>query len=495
MKDTNLSNSTGWVPLHLQQKALFPMHVFPRWLQDLITMLALLFGTYPDYAATAALAIVSAALVGRVAIQIAPLHQIRIQIYCCIVGRSSGGKSPVVNLLSKPLLQKNMEINKRIERENALRKEKLQQIKFEKSKLRRSNLPNEEERISLQLLLKEEKRNKPFALFETLPTDTSPEGFRDKLIEQGGCGIILSPESQLLVMLLDQPGGIVKPSASLFLHGFDGERAEIVRASRGKIVFDSTNIAIVTGAQVEIAQKFVNNAPLNDVGLIGRFLFCYPGTSIIAPELTELPDNEPLLLWNQLIKTLTSSYRSTDIANNPFVMQCTPDAMAYLHEISRKYRCESNTTYSDIASYAGKANILHAKIAGILALIKNPAASSITIEDVVDAGDVYDYYLAHFRDITGSSFLREEEKVVMKSFIRYARKNNGIATEMGPLSFIKEQNRFRNDEGKKYYRDIVHRLQLKGLIRSINDGQVLGRATTRYIIHPEILALNDFDLL
>ena len=483
------SNNKEWAPILIETGKPFPFHVFPGWLVTLCFEIAMLIGLDVEYVAAVILGVVSAAVVGRIGFQVSKTQFVRAQEYICTVGSASAGKSPAIEMLSKPLADFIRNTNKKIAIANKAKAAIINSLEYQKLTVIKSKVSIVEKEAELTQIARDMQDNKPLPLCEELLSNTSPEGLRDILLLQDGRGIILTPEASLILTLLDQHAGIPFSSPELYQAGFNGEPASIMRVSKGLMTLESVNLSILIGAQPFLAKSMMTNETLIDNGIVARFLYCFPKNDILAPEIEAFQDSKLTDYWNGIILDLARRNRSCQASTSPSKLICDQDTSTYFYEISRKYRGESGTTYADVEAYAGKAKTHIAKLSCLLALINDPAAKVVSLDDALNATDLYEYFISQYRSIYDSSALSDNETIVLRSLIRCSQVvGNGNVTEMAPYAYIKEQSAFKGEKGKTFYRSILQHLLKRGYIRVVaSDQSQRGRATVRYEINPGLL--------
>ena len=483
-----MKNNT-WKTLSRIERLQFPITVFPPWLAVFFETIANMIGTKVDIVATIALAVVSAALVGRIGAQISKTQFVRAQIYTCVVANPSAGKDPIIRLLSEPLSKYIRSKNQRLFNENHARK--LMRNWYERQQERALNSADVNNAQSCKEtildLVKKAKENDPIPLLPTPITDISPEQLQERISESDGCGFLLASDSQVLDMCRGQYAKNGLPNNGIFLAGFEGEPLVVDRVSRDPLDISSANISILAGAQKPRAEAFVKDAKVLDSGLVARFLFSCPENEITTPVWGEDPDEGQINAWNELIKKLADINRDKGV-KSPLVLKCDEDVQYFFYKIGCKFRGASLTEFADLSGYAGKAKTIHAKLATLLAMMRDPTTKSITIHDAMNASVLYEYFLSHFRALSQGSGLTKPEENVLSSIMKLVTSDNPVFPEMRPYEMIKQQARFHGDDGKQYYRNILLSLTEKGYIRKdMSEQKRAGRSTSWYEVNPDLL--------
>lgn len=205
-----------------------------------------------DYAACAILGSASAALVGRVAVQIAPKWHEFCQLYLGMVGKSGTKKSPVMNTICGPLADW-----------------------FDKNGISSKELPD--------------GMGKPI---EEITTDATTEALSLDMYEHGGRGIVLSDEGAILSIMAGMTYGKAgsAPNIDVPLQAFNGGKVRCRRkGDNADIRIDHAHLSILVGLQPNMLENFARNPYLVERGLPQRFLFFIPqpiGRCIIK----ELPE-------------------------------------------------------------------------------------------------------------------------------------------------------------------------------------------------------------
>ncbi len=192
-----------------------------------------------DYVACAILGAASAALVGRVSVQLTSIWKENAQLYLGLVGNSGSKKTPVMNTICGPLIDW-----------------------FDHNGISSRELVG--------------GVGQPI---EEITTDATPEALVMDMSEHDGRGIILSDEGTILSIMAGTTYGKTggAQNIDIALQAWNGGMVRCRRkGENADIRISHANLSIMVGLQPNMLQLFARNAYLNARGLPQRFLFFIP---------------------------------------------------------------------------------------------------------------------------------------------------------------------------------------------------------------------------
>lgn len=192
-----------------------------------------------DYVACAILGAASAALVGRVSVQLKDTWEEKTQLYLGLVGNSGSKKTPVINTICAPLIDW-----------------------FNRNGISSRELA--------------EGMGQPI---EEITTDATPEALAMDMAEHNGRGIILSDEGTILSIMAGMTYGKTggAQNIDIALQAWNGGMVRCRRkGENADIRIAHANLSIMVGLQPNMLKTFTRNEYLNGRGLPQRFLFFIP---------------------------------------------------------------------------------------------------------------------------------------------------------------------------------------------------------------------------
>lgn len=472
-----------WPELTEEPLPRFPSQLLPDICARLVEAVAASFPVPVDYAACALLGAANAALVGRVAVQPRKDHREAIQLFLCLGGESGTNKTGPMRLFMKPLeawlTEQNREILRRNRQREARRTEIDRQLKA------RSLTP---ERRAELLQRREAIEDEPE--FERILSDATPEAMAQRMKKQGGSCILYTDEGGIVNTLAGMTYGRQGGAANLdtVLKGFDGGSIFVDRVGTESVDIERANLSMTIGMQPSLIQRMTGNADLADRGFPQRALFFLPD-NLVNVRVSGLPDvpDELLVGWKRLLQTLSAIHRGKTA---PALLSMTRGAQKVFtdHRQDMMDRTLSDMGGSlSIRAWARKAAGKTARLAGMLALLEDPATNIIEEAHVRAAvAMMNDYFIPHMKRAFGGSSDLSADALLMVDRLRSV--SGGEISQGDLLHRVSGQKKYKGEAGNARFQEVVRELSAAGYIR-LTDGQQGGRGRRRgpvLLVHPAL---------
>jgi hypothetical protein len=181
--------------------------------------------------------------------------------------------SPVYDFCSKHNKDNAVEFEK-----NAAQLEILER-KINIAKKQEAECLKEKTKSNLEALLKEKTEFERKIPLKLTIEDSTPEKLVDIAATQNNALFLASPDCDLIDYVAsgryENSGGL-----SVYLRGYDGERVELDRITRGEQIVEKLLLSIALTVQPYVVESFFSNRKNTGRGLTARFLFAMCGSDI-----------------------------------------------------------------------------------------------------------------------------------------------------------------------------------------------------------------------
>lgn len=316
----------GWpeMPFEAQPLPTFPVDALPDSMADMVMALSRAQQAPADMVVAFALAVASAAIVGRVAIHPKANERSHYkesgQLFVFCEGLSGERKTPVLSFLKRPLevvLQEQRDETKRKNRHAVNKVEALKkQLNREKNPEKAATIADEIDELTEGLLPDP----------EMIMGDATAEGVAQAMSEHDGRAIILDSEANFLNVLIgksyQREGGAVNIDA--ILKGYDDDSYSGNRIGRGSWNIPRASLSIGLGVQPKLLRRFVEDETSQDRGLQARGLYFRPASMIgeRTDEGGELASSVTQW-WYQTVRRIAGQVRTE---NGPLELAFDDDA-------------------------------------------------------------------------------------------------------------------------------------------------------------------------
>lgn len=350
-------------PIPFEQRNLpsFPTEALPATIKDYILAVAESTQTPVDMSACASLAVMALCLQGKYRIKAKADWSEPLNLFTVIVAEPSERKSPIINLMTKPLNEYEAEYNSRNAAELEASKmnkrilEKRQRALEDKAAKGKAD-SGELEQLAQQIASYKERT--PLRLYVD---DITTEKLNSVLADGNGKAAIISAEGGIFDML----SGIYSKNVNIdvMLKGYSGDSIRVDRVGRNSESIMNPALTILLTVQPNVLSEVMQNGTFRGRGLTARFLYCMP-TSLVGRRrfhTTPIPQ-EVSSAYERLIKNLLEDEQS----GTPEMITLSAEAEALLEAFSNEVEGKLKTEYADTADWAGKLVGGVLRIAGIL---------------------------------------------------------------------------------------------------------------------------------
>lgn len=431
-------------------------HVLPTDCAELVEAFAASIPVPVDYAACALLGAVSAALVGRVEVQVKIGYQEAIQLYQCMGGPSGTNKSNPMKTFIAPLEAYLSEQNKAV-RERNREKAHRRELLAGQSKKRGLSM---DERMDMRKQM-DEIEDEPE--FESIQSDTTPEALATYMKRQGGRAIIHTDEGNFINILAGVTYGRQGGQANLdtVLKGFDGGSVNIARVTGESFSLKRADLSITVGMQPGMIARMTGNADLADRGFPQRLLYYLPET-LCGVDLMHLPPHPGALLkkWDIKLRELAAIHR-----DQIGVLTLTKAAVCLINEHRQNLqdRLTGDLGGNDaLQAWVRKAHGKTARLAGILALLEDPDTTIVEEGHVRNAVELMNsYYIPHVKRAFGGGPSLSSPARALCDKLRMMED----FSETDMYRAVSGQERYKGKNGRQTFEQVLAELSANGYIR------------------------------
>jgi len=297
----------------------FPLDTYPARFADYIAAVAASTQTPPEMVAMIGLSVLSAAAANRVWISRGGDWLEPATIWTLTVMPSGSRKSPVMRAVTRPLHTLEREIREASEQANAgkedlrIAAEKRREAAMTKLAKASSKAEREEQQAELEAARADIEDNTVTPPERFVISDVTPEALGMVMAANNGHIGLFSAEGGTFGLLAGRyTNG--QANLDLFLMAADGDYYSADRVGRDRVVIEQPALSMALAVQPDVLAETVKTPALKERGLMGRFLYAVPETTvgsraIDAPAVPEQLHRD----WYSLVSAIT---------NLPV---CTPD--------------------------------------------------------------------------------------------------------------------------------------------------------------------------
>lgn len=368
----------------------FPVDVFPQVIERYCVSLATAIGCPIDFVGSMALAVLSACIGRKRAIQIKDSWKEYPLLWIAVVAASGERKSPAFEAVTEPLRR----------RQKRLLKEYLEE-KQEYSK-------------------SEDKDDPPPRLKQVYTTDTTIEALKDVLASNPEGIAFLADELAGWIRAMSQYKGGRGDDRTNWLSIWSGTPFVCNRKGAEPIVVNDPFVSITGGVQPSVLGDFIDE---KEDGLAARVLFSFPAPS--PPAGWSDDEVKASNLWNGVCESLLD----LDTTSEPITF--SPEAKALWVEWVEKHRQEIVGISESLKPTWSKAEGHTLRFALILYLLR--FATNATRDKKIDAESIsgairlMDYYKSHAAKVYAKA-AEVNDKERTARILKWIRKNEGSVT-------------------------------------------------------------------
>ena len=342
-----------------------------------------------DSAIGAALGGVSVAIVGKVWVEIRantewikPAHT-----YVGIEQPSGTGKSPLINMVQKPIAEwearkASEEFSKRRWAEEQI---KLKEKCVESLRKRAVDDPSLKDELenALNDLMKAERE--PHGEFQLLLSDATEERVLRVLAGNGGRAASVDPEGTILEVAAGRYGNGDARLAAL-THGWDGEAMRVNRASKARVDLPSANLALLLGLQPGILDGMLKAETMRQRGVLARFLWIAPTLrwdEILTGRDVPSLDRAAVARYGEMLARLLDSSEKSE--SQPNIMKMSDEALEGVYRLEQASvdGMRPGGPLQSVPAFAGKLPDHGARIATLLTVADRAARGEDPFHDPI----------------------------------------------------------------------------------------------------------------
>lgn len=470
-----------WRKIAKENKPRIPLKVFPTFTEEILLAYHESSGAPVDYFTCSATSTIAAAVFDRADIVYKGGRTNPLTLYQICIGESGTNKSYPFSIFPNKLISLYREHNKAIIEQNRKIEEKIGIFKkrMNQKSISEAEIDNLQNRI---IELETEK----LPLLPKPRTDATMEALEMIASESNGKACIISSEGSLINAIAgrtyNQRGNV--PNIDFILKGYDEEESDSVRVTR-RADNGKPRLCLCLAGQNTILNTLMTVGEQSDRGFPNRCIFYYPDTMFghDAHGEKRIPE-EMQTEWDKRIETLFHRNRTGKI-KLPL-----DDAARYQHDEYRNVwekRKEKYINDGQIMGWIGKAADKTARFAGIIALMDNPNAEIISLQDFENAREFFEsysfpmaLYAYGLKDYTLPKHLC---KLLQTANELESRSENGYCTKGELKDRLRSCNPWKEDQ-RQFDNDIKW-LRESDYIRIKRPQQEHGRP-------PEIIVINPY---
>lgn len=311
------AQSSGWgaiLPFRNFDLPEFPLDVLPPWLRDYCQAVTNTMQTPPDLAGMLALSVVSTACARRVMVKAWDGWVEPVNVYTVTSLPPGSRKSPVframmgpINMFERKLLEKSGDEITRAETEREILKSKLEEAKRKASKMQGSEYSLKMAWSEVDGIAGELKDLVIPVPPKLIVDDVTPEPLASILAEQGRIAVLSSEGDIFAIMAGRYSSGA--PNIGIYKKGHAGEDVRVERRNRSEHVKNAC-ITIGITTQPEVLRSFGQNAAFRSEGLVARFFYALPISTVgnREPVTDPIPDQVRSRYYANLLDLLEDLY-------------------------------------------------------------------------------------------------------------------------------------------------------------------------------------------
>ena len=460
-KPQALREDMGTIPI-------FPIGVFPIWLRNIVSEVAVSTQTPIDLAGSIALGVLAITGGGKIQVQVSPDWRESLNLYIAVAMPSGARKSSVFSKMITP-------IEKWEETEQNLQGEEIARANTERDimKKRLSSLKKKgadggitEEKEALDLSVELSKKTIP-ALPRLLGSDVTPEAAVRLLAQHNGrMGLFSAEGAELISIMSGRYSKNGQSNIDVFLKAHSGDTITVDRADRSRepIIIRRPALTLVLCLQPCVLESAWQSKEFRDRGLLARFLFVLPQDlmgirDVDVPFVSDSAANSynehiqhlldlPLRGPGEEQKTLFLSENALELLNN-FRRQLEP-------------KLGPDGQYEQIIGWAAKHPGTVVRIAGLLHLAHNTTCPEPWLEPInaqtmnaaITLGEFFSRHTERVQGVYGGTpetrmavnILSRIKRAQMKGFTeRDMYRGLGVKRDeiIEPLKFLEETDHIR----------------------------------------------------
>ncbi|WP_335991686.1 DUF3987 domain-containing protein [Glycomyces sp. MUSA5-2] len=375
----------------------FPAACLPDWVGDMVEAVAEATQTPTDLAGSIALAALSTAAQGRLAVQAGPDWAEPCNLFTCTALPPGNRKSSVFAAMVRPILDAEATLAEEARPRiiEAVTEAEIARRAAEQALAAASKNPGDPDLANGAKSAAREADEVAVPVSPKLVADDiTPEAAKTLLAEQGGRLAILSAEGGIFATIAGRYSGV--PDLDAFLKGHAGDMLRVVRKSAPAEYVAAPALTLGLAVQPEVLRDAARMPGFEDRGLLARFLFTLPASKVGSRNPS--PSPVPAAVKAEYARKLAGLVYAMHPRTEPVVLELTAEARAKVVALERERepRLGPGGEWEPVLSWANKWTGAVVRLAGLLHLAKYPNTGAATpVEaDTLDAATMLGYYFA-----------------------------------------------------------------------------------------------------
>lgn len=460
----------------------------PLAMRDYLEAVAMQYQVPLEYVFFVALGVLAAVTQGKVTVQVKENHSEWLSLYLAPVLESGNRKSAVINELTKPLKEYELE-RRKLEKSELVRiafaYERQQEI-VKASKNPKTKKSQNEIDAEIELLANMEKPRDPFRL--TI-SDITPEKLTELLCKHKSLSMVESEGG----FLENLAGKYSDKTASVGTvnKSWSGEALIFDRRQGDSLDTQYSHFVWVAAAQPVTLYELQRNSTFLATGLSNRFLYSVP-VSLMGRRISNAPPipGHLQITWAKIVESIARSCESdrTLAVGN----ECRSIIETFNTEIEP--RLGEGCDLREIAGWVSKLAGNLIRVAALYTLATNPRATELEPDLLQASLEMNNYLISHAQRVLQPTTSGELGEIVEKA-LAISKPLSDLPEELqqGFVSFVSEAclvfqfrellRKFDNQTAKAL-RGKLTALQRAGYLRSLPNTSTGGRPPEYWAINP-----------
>lgn len=384
--------------------SIFPVEVLPPIIRNYCKAVSESLQVPVDMPCVAALGVLSASLTGKYFVEVKKDWKQPVNLYLLLIARPSERKSPVMDIMTRPLYLYQREYNERHREdidgyavELSIAQKKLDSIIASAAKLKKvrgkdKEYTEEDAKAARSRLTSLELE--PCTELSLLLDDVTPEAVATKLYSSRERSAIFSAEGGGIFGMM-QGRYMTNTNIDIFLKAYSGEEYRVDRIGRPSLSLRNPLVSILLMAQETVLSSAVSDENLTGRGLTARFLYSIPRSKVGSRsyDTKQIPEKCQKDFETRIRRLLTSNYES------PKEITKTVTLSDQAAEIFKQYAEEVEKQLSELSplleNWSGKIAGTVARIAAGLTLFEDPDNKTVSGDTMKAAVQIGRYFQDH----------------------------------------------------------------------------------------------------
>jgi replicative DNA helicase len=380
----------------------FPAGVLPSWAEQEVLALAYFTQTPAALAASALLAVLSAAAGGRAVVRVRGSWQEPVNLFTVTALPPGARKSAVFAELTRPLLDAEQELAEQARPQvtEAATRKKIAVQRAEMAAKMASSASDDSAGKTLAAIMEARLADElpVLVLPRLVADDITPEAAASLLAEQGGRLAVLSAEGGIFATLAGRYSGGV-PSLEVFLKGHAGDLLRVDRKGRPAEHIPHPALTVGLCVQPDVLRQIAGMPGFRGRGLLARILYAMPANLVGRRAVNPAPVKDSVrAAYEHAVRALVMGMAGL---KEPAVLTLSPDAGALVIDAEKRLEPRLHPDTGDlggITDWASKQVGAAVRIAGLLHLgthMSDGLAAPVSADTMTAALKISDYYTAH----------------------------------------------------------------------------------------------------